>query len=270
MVYVIKFDGRREKFDRNKIIKTCLRVDLSPSEASEIARSIEERVYDGITTREIYQMILKEIEKYNKGKSCIYRLREAISKILPHAFEIFVKRLLENCGFVCEHHKIIQGWAVDHEVDIVAKRGNELFLVECKHHINFHRFCGLDVALQVQARLEDLIDGYKHGKNKYPFTKAWIFTNSKFSEHAIRYAKVKGIELTGWKYPSSGGIEKLIQENRIFPITLLKMKKSIMNKLMENDIVVLQDLSEKKLRKVGLKEKAIRNILEQKNKLACS
>lgn len=267
MIYVTKFDGRREPFKKNKIIRTCLRVGISQKDAKEIANRIEHRVYDGITTREIYQMILKELEIYNRGKSSIYRLREALSMIEPHAFELFTMKLLESYGYECEHNKIITGLCVDHEVDVIAKKGKELLLIECKHHRNFHRFCGLDVALQVYARWQDIVDGFKKGFNYYNFTNAWIFTNSKFSDHAIRYAEAKKMILTGWKYPEGQGIEILVQESKMFPVTILKVRKKILERLMENGIVTIQDIDEKKLNRLRIKDSIIRNIQKQINEL---
>ncbi len=267
MIYVTKFDGRREPFKKSKILRTCLRVGVDRKNAREIVDRISRNVYDGITTKEIYHMILKELETFHRPKSSIYKLRESLSLIEPHAFELFTAKLLGAFGYQTEHNIIIEGLCVDHEVDVVAKKGDELILVECKHHKNFHRFSGLDVALQVYARMEDIDDGFKKSKNKYNFTNAWIFTNSKVSDHAIRYTMAKGMKLTGWHYPETNGIEVMVQKSDVYPVTVLKVKRSVLSKMMENGIITIQDITDKKLRKLKFSDYTIENIIRQKNEI---
>jgi signal recognition particle subunit SEC65 len=267
MVYVIKFDGRKETFNKNKIIRTCLRAGVNKETAKKIADYVESIAYNGISTREIYRAILQQLDKYEKTISSVYRLREALSILPPRLFEIFIRRIFEKLGYNCKSSVIIQGAAVDHEVDVVAKRQGELILIECKHHVNPHRFCGLSVVLQVQARLEDILDGFVQGKNKYNFNKAVIVTNTKFSDHAIRYAAAKNIELIGWRTPKDHGLEVMIKENKIYPVTILRTKKFIIKKLTEMNIATIEDVNEKILRKIGVGSSTIENIIRQINKL---
>jgi len=270
MVYVVKFDGSREKFKKSKIVRTCIRIGLSPSDAKAVADKIERSVYDGITTREIYRMILKEVKVYGPEKSSLYKLRESLSKIEPHIFETFVRRLLEQNGYKCLQNQIVEGLSIEHEIDVIAEKNGHTFLVECKHHVNFHRFAGLDVCLQVRSTLEDLKDGYKNGLNEYNFEKAWIFTNSKFSDHAKRYAASRGILLTGWKYPENSGIEKWIERSRMFPVTILTVQRSVVQRMMEHGLVTILDINEKNLRKLKIPDNQISKILKQKNLLLSS
>jgi transcriptional regulator NrdR family protein len=56
-VYVTKFDGSKQPFDKNKIVRTCLRMGAKRDVAESIAEEIENRVYDGIETKKILQML---------------------------------------------------------------------------------------------------------------------------------------------------------------------------------------------------------------------
>ncbi|MEM5812862.1 MAG: restriction endonuclease [Candidatus Aenigmatarchaeota archaeon] len=262
---VTKFDGRKEEFQKDKIINTCIRAGASQEIATKIADEIESKAYDGISTKEIYQMIKKLLERYETISARIYTLREAIASLDPFIFEIFIKRVLENYEYICEYNKIIQGFAVEHQIDIIARnKMQELILVECKRHRNAHRFCGLDTCLQVYATFEDILDGFKNNKNNYNFKRAWIITNTKFSEHAKQYARVKGIILTGWKYPENESLEVLIEKKAIYPVNILKTKKNIIEKIMQNGIITIKELEENNLRKIGISENIIRNLIKQK------
>lgn len=53
MIMVVKWEGRREKFQREKIEETLMRISASDKIAREIAERIEKEAYDGISTKEI-------------------------------------------------------------------------------------------------------------------------------------------------------------------------------------------------------------------------
>jgi transcriptional regulator NrdR family protein len=55
---VIKADGRKQLFDKEKIIQTCLRIGASREIAEHIANKIGAKVYNGMETRKILKMIL--------------------------------------------------------------------------------------------------------------------------------------------------------------------------------------------------------------------
>ena len=266
MVFVIKFDGRKEEFQKEKIIRTCLRVGVSDEDARAIAGRIESSVKDGMTTQEIYQNILKELRIVEKKSAVAYSVREMIAHIDPEIFELFVKKLLEAYGYQCEYSKLVEGLCVEHQVDIIAKKDGD-DLVECKRHSNPHRFCGLGTCLQVQARLEDIRDGFASGKNKENFRSAWIITNTKFSEHAKRYAQAKQIMLTGWNFPYEASFASMIDEKKFYPVSALSAKKPVICALFSHSLVTIHDISEKSLAEAGIEQKAAKSLLDQKKKL---
>ncbi len=235
-MFVTKFDGRNEKFSREKIVSACLNVGLDRQKADEISRRIEGRVKGGLYSEDIYRMITEEAGgKHSK----LLRLREAISRLDPRSFEIYVKRILENNGYTCTWNRIFDGKCIDHQVDVVAEKGGKKYIVECKHHRNPHRYLGLGVALQVQARLEDILD---KGDNYM----AWLVTNTKFSEHAKTYAGKKDILMTGWRYKSEFALDSLVHGSKMYPVTLLDASTETRRKLLANSAVTVSDVEERK------------------------
>ncbi len=190
-------------------------------------------------------MLFEEIEKVSAKSAAIFGLRESIADLDSRSFELYSMKVLEANGFRCEWDRLVKGRSVEHQVDIIAKKENNVWLVECKRHFNPHRFTGLDVALQVQARLEDIQDGFVAGTNRYSFTGAWIFTNTKFSQHAIDYSTAKHTRMTGWR-SGEFGLEKLAEPHKAFPVTMLKADLSVKAKLLEHRIVTIQDVVEAK------------------------
>ena len=240
-ILVKKADGKKEAFDPKKIINTCMRAGLSKKAAENVVRKVVPKFYEGIRTRDIYAMVLKELERTEDRSSIVFRLREAVSEMPSDKFELYVKKILEASGYKCQWNVVIKGKYVEHQIDIIAEKAGRKYLVECKHHINPHRFCGLGIMLQVQARLEDVRDGFLEKKNSIDFRKAWIITNTKFSEHAKAYANGKAIMLSGWKYKPRMSLESMIQEKRLYPVSIITIDKAMKKKLLDQSILTVQD-----------------------------
>jgi Holliday junction resolvase-like predicted endonuclease len=244
MIYVTKADGSKQPFDKQKIINTCLRLQATLEQAQSIADKIEARAYDGIPTKKILQMVFQYMKKYRPAIGYQIDLKQAIAMLRSKPdFEIFVAKLFEAMGYEVETNLIIQGKCIEHEIDVVAKKGNEVILIEVKHHVNHHTYSGLDVFLQLNSTLEDLKEGYEAGKNNFRFTRAILICNTKVSEHAKRYALCRGLEFIAWKFPVERGLERIIEEYKLYPITFIKgIKREEACKLGDAGIVTVKQL----------------------------
>ncbi|RLE67226.1 MAG: restriction endonuclease, partial [Thermoprotei archaeon] len=58
-IYVVKASGDKELFNKFKIISSLVRAGTPIDIAEEVADEVEEKVYNGISTREIYNICLK-------------------------------------------------------------------------------------------------------------------------------------------------------------------------------------------------------------------
>lgn len=216
-IWVTKYSGEKEPYDQNKVVGSILRSGIDKAQVSKILAVVENQFYDGIATSEIYRLIGSEIK--NSGLAPVghqfYRLREGLAKMGPFEFEGFVGAVLSRQNFVCQADVIVKGYCVSHQIDLIAQdQQHGLYYVEIKHHCNFHRHTDLGTVAEVWARLEDLKRGFSAGRQKYNFVTGWLVTNTKFSDHAKRYARCKGLRLTGWRYALNGrreaGLEGMI------------------------------------------------------------
>ncbi len=246
MVFVTKFDGSKQPFDRNKVMNTCLKLGATQEQAEKVVKNIEKNLYEGIPTKKILKMVFVYLERLKPEIKYQRDLREAISKLRPKPdFELFVALLLKEFGYSVISNQIIAGDCVDHEIDAIAAKNGQNIFVEVKHHLQPHTYTGVDVFLEVYARLEDLRKGFEKGKNNFNFSKALMVCNTKFSDHALRYAKCKGIDYIGWKAPPEAGLEKMVEEKKLYPITLLKgLDSEIVEKLLSNGIITLKQFVE--------------------------
>jgi len=256
MISVVKADGRREPFDRKKIIRTCLRMNSTQEQAEEVANRIENESYDNIHTKKILSMIFKYLRKYKPELKHQIDLRKAISLLRPKPdFELFVAWLLREEGYEVISNQIIPGKCVEHEIDAIARKGKETVYVEVKHHVNPHTYTGVDDFLKAQASFDDLNEGYEECKNSIKFDKILLVCNTKISDHARRYSECKGIEYMAWKSPKRS-LERIIEEKKLYPITILKnLDRKTQERFGDRGIILLKQLLEKDVEKLWKKTK---------------
>jgi hypothetical protein len=247
-MFVTKADGTKQPFEREKVVRTCLRMGTPIETAEKIAKNVEMKIHDGIETRKILQMIFRMVGKYKPSVKHQIDLRKALSLMKPRPdFELFVQILLNEHGYEVTPNQIIRGKCVEHEVDAIIRKNGETTLVETKHHFKYHKPTGLDVSRIARSVLEDVIEGFKHGLNNLKIDKAMIVCNTKLSRHAERYAKCKGIYHIGWSSPSERDLQTMIEEKKLYPITYLKgLKTLIREKLASARIILIRQLIEKK------------------------
>ena len=217
-LWVTKYSGEKQPYDQKKVLGSIARSGVAKAAAATILGVVENQLYDGIPTSEIYEIADREIEKYGlpPERRPFYHLREALAKMGPFEFEGFVAQVLKKQGLVCQSDLIIPGFCVKHQIDVVAQdQQRGWYYVEIKHHRNFHRDTDLGTTAEVWARFEDLKQGFSHGRHQYNFVTGWLVTNTKFSDHAKQYAKCKGLKLTGWRYALDGhqdvGLEQMVK-----------------------------------------------------------
>jgi hypothetical protein len=222
-VSVTKADGTRQVFMREKVIWTCLRLGASRDIAEDIVRKVEEKIYDGIETKKILQMIFRFLSKRRAAIKHMIDLRRALSLIKPQPnFEQYIQLLLREQGYEVTPNQIIQGKCVEHEVDAIARKDGKTYIVEVKHHANHHTPTGLDEGRIARAVLEDATDAFKLGVSPLQVDNAMIVCNTKLSDHAKRYTRCRGIHHLCWGSPPEHNLQTIIDAHKLYPITCLK------------------------------------------------
>ena len=246
MVQVKKADGRLEPYDRAKVLRTALHLGLEHSDAEDLADEVSKRVYDGIPTSRILSMIHELAREIKPELKHIGDLREAISVMRSKPdFEEYIRLVLRAIGYLVEPGRVLDGRCVSHEIDGIAFKGDEILVVEVKHHQNPHTYTGLDTVLQLWAALEDLKEGYRLGFHHYAFTSAILACNTKISAHAERYARCKGIKYMGWRYPRAFALGDIVASHKLHPITIVRtLSGAQIARLGERGIVTVKQLAE--------------------------
>jgi len=268
-VFVTKADGSRQLFDREKVVKTCLRMGANRQIAYEIAEEVEKRLYDGISTDKILQMIFRLLRKHKPTIRHFLDLKKGLSLMSSKPeFEKFVQILLAHHGFEVSPNQIIRGKCVGHEVDAIAREDGVTYFVESKHHSNYHTPTGLDESRIARAVLEDVTEGFVLGKTALKIDRAMIVTNTRYSEHARRYGKCRNILQIGWSSPINLGLQNMIEEKELYPLSCLRdLKSETRVQLVNSGIVLIKQLVEeepsKLARETGIPREFFKKIIEK-------
>lgn len=265
-LYVVKADGTKEPFDVSKLERSLKKAGASSKTVADIIEHTKVNNEKEITTQEIYRNAFELLHKEEKPIALKYSLKRAIMDLGPSgfAFEDFIAEIFRKKGFEAETGKIVRGFCVEHEVDVVAWNNEKLIMVEAKFHNELGIKSDLKIALYVKARFDDLRKmTYKYGKERH-LDEGWLVTNTKFTSTAIEYGSCQGgLRMIGWNYPPVGNLHDMILESKLHPVTCLsslngREKKELLDKgvvlcksILENqDLLVSIGLTGSKAQKV--------------------
>lgn len=244
MISVLKASGISEPFSEEKVRLSLQRTGASPEIIIQVLNSLHPKLYDKISTKEIYGFVFELLNKLQKPISLKFNLKKAIMALGPSGFpfEKFVSGILEHYGYQTKINQVIQGKCIDHEIDIIASKNDKNYLIECKFHNQQGIKTNTKVALYTYAELLDI------QAIKKDIKEAWLITNTKVTEKVKKYACCTGLKITSWDYPQDFSLTSLINKRDLYPITCLdSLAQSHKNLLLENNIVFCHDLLTKKI-----------------------
>jgi len=221
---IVKSTGEQEIFDPQKLVNSLRKAGAAKEQAETVLLHIQREMASGMTTSQIYRHAFETLRRIAQPVAARYSMKRAIADLGPNGFpfEKFIAEIFKAEGYEAVTDQTVQGKCVEHEVDVVAWKGNELIMIEAKFHHEAGVKSDIKVALYVKARWDDLKDQiFKYGGVERKVTSFQLFTNTKFTDHAIRYAECQGLSLVGWNYPRHGNLEDLITETGLHPLTSL-------------------------------------------------
>jgi len=264
---ITKKSGEVIQFDSNKLRKSFERSGASQKDIDEVIKHLSENVYDGISTKKLFQLAYNLLRKRSLEVAGRYRLKNAIMELGPtgYPFEKFVAELLKYQGYETEVGKIVQGQCISHEVDVIAQKEEKKIMVECKFHGNTHTKSDVKVAMYIHSRYNDVLQSWKKTDPKtIQDYQGWVVTNTRFTEDAVQYANCVGLHLVSWDYPSQGSLRERIDISGLHPITVLQsLSKREKQALLDQGLVLCRMLTAENLKAQGITGNQARKILQE-------
>lgn len=243
---VTKWNGVKQVYNPKKILDTLDRYGVTGREAEDILAEVESKLVPGIRTSKILRLLHHKLDEKEKMGRLKRDLRSALSmmKSAPD-FEEYVRLILSSEGYDVKPNVVIRGHCVKHEIDGVLEKDGEMTYLETKHHRRRHSYTHFNVSLSAKAKFDDIKRGFEEGLNGYDFSRVLIVCNTRMTEHARRYSECVGIDHIGWKTPPGRGIDSMITEVGVYPVTILRsVERRERDALSRIEIVTLQQLLE--------------------------
>lgn len=238
-ISVAKKSGQVETFDDQKFCRSLMSVGLSETEANNVCNKIWQRLPAKTDSQTIFRTALKELRRLQPILPTRYNLKRSIYLLGPagYNFEKFFSHILHHYDYRTETNISVPGKCLNYETDVVAERQGEKFLIEAK----FHQFEGiksdLQTVLYVYGRFMDINEA---AAGTY---RPWLVTNTKVSEEGIVFGKCRNIKITAWHYPPNESLEQLIENKKLYPITiLLSASEQLLKIFVQKDIFLVIDL----------------------------
>jgi Holliday junction resolvase-like predicted endonuclease len=237
--------------------------------ADRVAMQVERRLYEGIPTRRILQLIFSFMRKPKPAVRHLFDLRRGISIMEPKPeFEAFVRALLTHSGFEVKPNMVLRGLCGEHEADAIATKNGVTYFVEVKHHLAYHTLTGLDESRIARAIIEDVTEGYIRGTTNLKIDRAMIITNTRYSEHAKAYGICRDILLIGWESPEGIGLRETVEKHKLYPLSCLRgLSTETRLRLVDVGIVLIKQLLEQDSsyleRHTGLSRQAVQSLVEK-------
>jgi hypothetical protein len=245
-ILIKKASGEKVPFSAPKLIQSLMRAGADEAVAESVVAQILPSLYSGISTRNIYKWAFNLLQGHSKQLAGKYRLKRAIMELGPsgYPFEKFISEILKYQGYTTTVGKVVKGRCVDHEIDVIAEKGAEHWMIECKYHNRPGTICDVKIPLYIHARFQDVeAEWVKRPGHADKIHRGWVVTNTRFTGDAIRYGNCAGLKLLGWDYPEHGSLKEQIDTHGLYPITCLNtLLPEEKQKLLDMKIVLCREI----------------------------
>ena len=245
-IEIIKASGEKVKFSLHKLRTSLKRTGADQKIVEQILDTVRDELYQGISTKEIYNRAFALLKKKKSYLASKYKLKKAIYELGPTGFpfEHFVSAILKYSGYETIVSKVLEGNCVSHEVDVIAHKNHETTIVECKFHSEQGLKCNIKVPLYINSRYQDVKTHWNTNKKKGTvLAQGWVVTNTRFTADALQYGNCVGLYLLSWDHPKDNGLKNRIDRLGLYPITVSTLLTNREKQfLLSRDVVLCRDL----------------------------
>jgi hypothetical protein len=244
-IEIIKSSGEKAKFSLEKLRASLNRSGADKKAVDQIINKVRDELYQGISTKEIYNRAFSLLKKKKSYFASKYKLKKAIYELGPTGFpfERFISAIFNYSGYTSEVGKIVQGKCVKHEIDVVAHKNGNTTIVECKFHSEEGRNCNVKVPLYIASRFKDVKEHWDSKPHKSNLNSGWVVTNTRFTQDALQYGTCIGLKLLSWDYPKEDALKDIIDRLGLYPITVSTLLTNREKQfLLSRDLVLCRDL----------------------------
>lgn len=240
-----KSNGQVVYYNEDKLCQSIVRAGATKERAERICKMVDAKIRPGMTTSFIFRDTLRHLVREDLDIAVKYSIKRGVNDLGPDGFlfEKFLEALLRQDGYSTARNQIMHGKCVTHEVDILAWKESNYFIVEAKFRNASDVVTHIDTVMYADARMKDIASNKQNNKNGTRHFHTWLMTNTAFTEKSLNFAKCSQVHLTGWNYPSNDSLQKMIVRTKAYPVTVLpSLSRDAREKITKHGLVLAQDL----------------------------
>ena len=266
-INVTKASGVQDIYSAEKLRRSLAKSGAGEELVDNILYKIESKLYDGISTKQIYQTAFDLLKKDSRSNAGRYNLKGAIMALGPSGFpfEQYVGGIFEWQGYKVKVNQFLEGVCVTHEIDVLAENDRHVLLIECKYHNKQGLFSDVKVPLYIHSRYRDVQESWNKISPIKPL-ECWVVTNTRFSADAVKYGICAGLHLLGWNYPIQKSLSRLVDESGLYPVTcLITLTNNEKEQILKAGVVLCKNLAknEELLRQTAILQTRIPKVLAE-------
>lgn len=224
-ILITKQSGETAPFSKDSLRKSLLNSGADEIDAEKICQKIEKEIYNGITTKELYEKAFKLLKEIRSSIAARYSLKRALQDLGPEGFyfEKWVAKVFEVQGYDTITGQQLTGKSsVNHEIDVVISNRDTDIVCECKFRNDIDAKISVTTPMYFLSRFNDLKNReFTFFNRSFKPNKGFLITNAFFTSDSIAFAECYHINLISWNYPEEYSIKRLTDKQGLYPITCL-------------------------------------------------
>lgn len=243
---VKKHSGELTDFNPNSLRYSLSRSGANTEEVDRVFKEIERKLYNGISTRELYELAFEHLKLVRNTFAARYSLKKALRDLGPEGyyFEKWVARIFQEDGYQSVTGQTIQGYAVTHEIDVVAVKDNKMLAIECKFRNDIDAKISVTTPMYFMSRVKDITDlTYTFFNKNLKVSEGWLVTNAYFTTDSIKFGEYHKMNLLSWDFPKDNSLKIKVDNNGEYPITCLTSLTDMeKGKLLKAQCILVKDI----------------------------
>lgn len=243
---VKKYSGELTDFNPNSLRYSLSRSGANSDEVDRVFKEIEHKLYDGISTRELYELAFEHLKSVKNTFAARYSLKKALRDLGPEGyyFEKWISKIYQEDGYQAVTGQILQGHAVTHEIDVVAVKDSKMLAIECKFRNDIDAKISVTTPMYFMSRVKDLVGlPFTFFNKKLAVTEGWLVTNAYFTSDSIKFGEFHKMNLLSWNYPEENSLKLKVDNNGEYPITCLTSLSDLeKSKLLKAQCILVKDI----------------------------
>ncbi len=270
---ILKANGQWVHYNPRNVQISLERAGAEHKLARSITNNITSKIkYEQTTTKDIHNWAFCMLKQQKQRPiAARFNLKKAIFDFGPTGFpfEQFIAEVLAHRGFKTHTDVTLQGRCITHEIDVIAQKSGRKIFIEAKFHHSRGINSDVKVPLYIHSRFQDIQKMQSQADQL--ISEQWVVTNTRFTKDAIKYALCSGLKILAWRFPKDNGLEKLIEEEGLHPITCLTtLTRQQKQQLLDLNIILCQDLFQKQedMHQIGMTDQMIKKTIIEASRVS--